>query len=991
MQLKLLDFFKKYIFAILLVLVTSFLLWQNFKPGTWLTGWDTLHPEFDFLLNLKRVIFGVWRSEQGLGALASHAHMVEIPRIIFLWFSSLILPTYFLRFFYFALMLILGPLGMYFFIKNTSEKLDLKIPAFFGGLFYVLNLGTMQHFYIPFEMFATLYAFLPWLFLWAFKFMKSGQKKNLVIFSLITILSAPMAYAPVLWYAYFACLVIYLTGLYFHKIRNLKRLFVIILITLLINSYWLLPNIYSVIGSDNLIPEAKINQLFSDRAFEHDKKYANPGNAILLEGFLFDWQEYQSGKFVNLLAAWQTHLKNPVVLASGWILFLFIPFGLIASMIKKEKFSYIVFPVFIFSGLFLIYGIWPLSNIFLYFRDHFSSIFREALRFPWTKFSIFVIFCYSYYFSKGIEIIWGKFKYLIFIIPVFFVIWMLPAFRGYFISSTRQTSIPKEYSEVFNWFKTQPFNEKIGLFPVPNFWGWDYYQWGFEGAGFIWFGLPQSVLVRDFDRWDPANENYYWEISYASYSKNLDLFEKVLEKYQVNWLLVDENLINPSFVKALYTDELERMLSESKKINLVRKIGRLKIYKVNLSTPIKDNIFLANDLPVISPKYQWGNFDQGYQENGNYIENSVSNFKPRILYPFRELFTGKKQSDLNFKIEEDNTNFILTKTFSESIEDYNLVLPSFGQSELTWSEVGLDGSVKTYNLNVQVSLENKTIKIIFPKINIYHKSGSEIIRDKAASELINCNGFQIGRVFYETHKENSKEYLRLKSSDAIGCSLAFWLPNLSHQAGYLVSVESRHLSGEAALFWLENLTVKKADIETYVSRYSEFENDYFIQPPMAVDGLGYGFHIDNSSFGLDETVNDIGMISVNPFPYLYLSQVKLVEKDYTGVSPTYNKNFEVLSANRFYYTVKINNLDRSDNQPTLVLSQSYNSGWYLFGAGSETEHVLVNNWANGWVLPKTNDQSPKTIYIIFLPQLLEFLGFFLSIFALVLILRSKQS
>ena len=81
--------------------------------------------------------------------------------------------------------------------------------------------------------------------------------------------------------------------------------------------------------------------------------------------------------------------------------------------------------------------------------------------------------------------------------------------------------------------------------------------------------------------------------------------------------------------------------------------------------------------------------------------------------------------------------------------------------------------------------------------------------------------------------------------------------------------------------------------------------------------------------------------------------------------------------------------------PIIYLSQSYHPGWkayeikcqnsklkcqiysffpFIFGKEIK-EHVLVNNWANGWRLeepPKPANQS--TLIIIFLPQYLEFLG-----------------
>ena len=150
-----------YIFPLILFFIITAISISNYEPGTWLSGWDTLHPEFNFVLNLKRVLFGVWREEQGLGTVAIHSHIAELPRILVLWILSFVLPLSVLRYLFFFICLLVGPLGVYYLLKKFVRP----EAAFLGGLFYLLNLGTMQNFYLPLEMFATAYAFLPWLFL----------------------------------------------------------------------------------------------------------------------------------------------------------------------------------------------------------------------------------------------------------------------------------------------------------------------------------------------------------------------------------------------------------------------------------------------------------------------------------------------------------------------------------------------------------------------------------------------------------------------------------------------------------------------------------------------------------------------------------------------------------------------------------------------------------------------------------------------------------
>src|SRR3990172_5825989 len=106
---------QRLFFPVLLVVLIILILANNYTPGTILSGWDVLHPEFDFKLAVYRAFYGVWRDDQGVGALAVHSHMADLPRILLLWFFSIFLEESFIRYFYFFATLLIGPLGIYFF------------------------------------------------------------------------------------------------------------------------------------------------------------------------------------------------------------------------------------------------------------------------------------------------------------------------------------------------------------------------------------------------------------------------------------------------------------------------------------------------------------------------------------------------------------------------------------------------------------------------------------------------------------------------------------------------------------------------------------------------------------------------------------------------------------------------------------------------------------------------------------------------------------
>lgn len=653
------------VFPGIIAFICVFLAVANFVPGTYLSGWDTLHPEFNFPLNFQRLIFGVFRDNQGLGAIAAHAHMSDLPRVAIIYLLSFFLPDQILRYLLIVSCWLIGTLGLYFFCKEillkSSSHIIKEVCSFLGSLFYLLNLGTLQHFYVPFEMFTVQYAFLPWLFLLAAKYVNTGKKSILFYFAVVSLLASPMAYAPVLWYAYFASLILFL--LPFLK-KHFKSIMLIVFISLLINSFWILPNIYFLLsGAAQNVPDAKINQLFSEEAFSYNKSYGSLQNVLIFKNFLFDWTAYQpNGKFDYLLSNWREHLEQPFVIFVGYFLSFISLLGLIYSIIKKNKFGIALIAPSIFALIFLINENPPLEQLFIFLRDQ-SAIFKEALRFPFTKFSIILIFAFACYFALAQEFISKFWRYLkipiliwiqvlIFSAGIFF--FMIPSFKGDYISKLMQVKIPEEYFEIFEWFNNQPNNGRVANLPIHTFWGWTYYNFGFQGAGFLSFGIKQPLLDRDFDRWNPSNESYYREMSNAIYSKNLNLLENTLDKYQIKYLFLDENVINPgigSDIGVLFTNEIKSLLSRSEGIKLRKNLNGLYVYEYDLKYPTKGYFFT----PTYNSTKMGGSL---FVDNQNLINKSLLNIDDNQLVISPLAILSNKIQISNFLINEE-------KVFSE--------------------------------------------------------------------------------------------------------------------------------------------------------------------------------------------------------------------------------------------------------------------------------------------------------------------------------------
>ena len=706
--------------VITLFLIALFLAFKNYTPGTFLSGWDTLHPEFNFGLNFQRLFFGVFRSEQGLGAVAAHSHMSDLPRVILLYIFDQFMPLSFLRYSYIFLNLIIGPVGMYFFLQKFVLKN--KTASFLGGLFYLLNLGTIQQFIVPFEMFTTQYAMLPWIFLFATQYLCSTvpNRKIVILFALVMFFSAPMAYAATLWYITFACLFLYLFALSLPTLIKkglpagksgffvFKKTINLILLSLLVNSFWILPNVYFVLTSGASVTYANINTLFSPQAFLYNKEFGNAKDIALIKNFLFDWGAYMGGNhFGNLLSVWIDYLNKPYVTIIGFFFTSVGILGLIYSIVKKNKIALSFFPVLIFVLFFLINDNPPTSSLYRFF-EKVVPLFKEAFRFPADKVLGIFILVFSLYFALGQMAIISLIKKLpsfsikfglifqIVLISGLLIYYMMPAFNGNLISPLMRIKVPSYYFDVFSYFNRQKDNGRIADLPIQSPWGWAYYDWypttasgqaykaSYQGAGFIWFGIKQPVLNRDFDRWSPLNEQYYREMSHAVYSKSDELFKKAIEKYNIHYILLDESIIAPeNDARILYYDELKKLLEKLEKENFARQdaeFGKVKIFKV---IDIPNFAYLIDNYAKVSPKSGSYYEDFAYIKYKDYV--TWEKTEDATFYPFRDLIDAQshilkgrikisqegaeinfqKQNNASFPSLIDAENFINADLFLE--------------------------------------------------------------------------------------------------------------------------------------------------------------------------------------------------------------------------------------------------------------------------------------------------------------------------------------
>lgn len=772
-----------------LIIITIFLSIRNYNPGTWLSGWDTLHPEFNFGLNISRQVFGVFRGEQGLGAVAAHSHMADLPRTLILYLFHFFFPTNLLRYLYIFLNLVIGPLGMYFFLNKIVVKN--KTSAFLGGLFYLLNLGTMQQFIVPFEMFVVEYGIVPWLFFFATEYLYSQKqtgKKLLTLFSLTTLLATPMAYAATLWYLYFFAFILYLGTLSLPSFLKkdfalLKKSAVLIVLSLLINSFWILPNIYFALTQGGNVAKANINVLFSPQAFLYNKEFGNLKDIALLKIFYFDWGVYAGGNhFTNLLQPFITHLNSPFVTQIGYLFALIGVLGLFYSIVnlKKNSAGLSLLPLFILALFFLINDNPPTSFIYK-LLSQVIPLFREAFRFPGDKILGIAIFIFAIYFAFGqlllVNIISKipRIKFLTFLqllITVFLLFYfMQPAFKGFLISPYMRIQIPSSYFDMFSWFNSQKDKGNIANLPIHSPWGWQYYNWykdkpSFQGSGFISFGVKQPILDRDFDRWSPYNEQYYREMSYAVYSENKELFKKVIEKYNVHYILLDKSIIAPeNSPKILFYKEIENMLTELETDKLIKEkmeFGKnLIVYQIanssNYARFVKNYTSVSPPAPAL---YE----DFAFEKFNDYITDaSYSSY-----YPFRAIIDGQSHFLTPFSLTQEGVKISFSKVFNKPIMPSFIKNEDYIPADVFIKKEGKILNVAFYPRLPQENTNQSSIPIIDSLIlsgnnNVLSINGiNNFVLDKLAENT----PLSLGTIFLKTNGQNTIN-LYQKTPDSI--------------------------------------------------------------------------------------------------------------------------------------------------------------------------------------------------------------------------------
>jgi hypothetical protein len=667
------------------------LILTNMPWTQWFLGWDSINPELNPWLNVRRAFFSSWQENYGVGTVTGHGFAGTLPHSLIAGFLSLLLPEHLVRSVFTFLCLYAGGFGVYTLLRLLlGDRKDAEFASTVGALFYVLNLATIQIFAIQLDAFAGHFATLPWVF-WALTACLTRSYRRDWLFLVVTLfLSTFQAFIPSVFLAFGAAwgifLLVYLIA---HRFRpaSIGKVAAVAALTLAVNAYWLFPILYYQQAGNATFLNSYNNMISTDDFIEKNRKYGDSQDMALLRGFYWDLEKDD----VPVFAPWIEHQRNPIVLALGYATFAGVAIGVGVALLKLLRWTWVAFAgvlLFFFTSLATAFP--PFS----YITELLQIIptYRQAFRSGFTKLSIGTAFGYAIFLAVGVlAALWllerkraGKRMMVVArgAIIAGLLLYALPAFTGNLLYRNLKLDLPSSYREVIDFFGTQP-NGRIADFPQDCSEGWYGYNWGYFGSGFYWYGIEQPFMSRSFDVWNAGNESYYWEITQALRAQDMSAVDSVLAKYDVKWVLYDPNFQhcrdNRAFAHHLaFLDHV----ANSDRYTLARTFeaaGRetIKVYEFEGSSA-ESFVEIRTGLPNILPETKWTDDDVAYRENGAYISDES---RPAdVYYPFRRLFTKRSADENPVSIDRDAGSITFETRVSSAATGSRLSVPGFADS-----------------------------------------------------------------------------------------------------------------------------------------------------------------------------------------------------------------------------------------------------------------------------------------------------------------------
>ena len=277
----------------------------------------------------------------------------------------------------------------------------------------------------------------------------------------------------------------------------------------------------------------------------------------------------------------------------------------------------------------------------------------------------------------------------------------------------------------------------------------------------------------------------------------------------------------------------------------------------------------------------------------------------------------------------------------------------------TFSDFSTANLLPTTDTNIDLNTLTKT-KIDFENFTDFSNCGPH-------QNLQNPSDFILQK------KSNSTKIILKNYASACW---GFHYDSLDRSTNYLLHVPHENFEGLPPRITVIDHT---HNINIVEKQLNSNNDDYFYIPAGSPYQLGLSVNFQIQSFPRTTSINTVSPPELYSIPLLQSAPQVFPQKHF---SSTYSSSW-------------LHILKNPPIEKYLIFSQSFDSGWLAFYFDNFKlkflPHFLVNNWANGWAIPESSFQNPVSVYILFWPQLLEFIGFGLLIGIFIWTLKKPNS
>lgn len=549
----------------------------------------------------------------------------------FAFFQAIGISLYYSERLLFMLLFALPGYFMYVLVREVLNKSYGEIAGVFAGLFYMMNLYTLQVRWSGVSLMANFgYAFLPLFFYFYYRGLKNKNWKTYgILGGLTSLLFASSASTPtyivVVWLIIFLYFIVY-TVVHFNKSKSfhtIRYTLYFISVYFLFNLWWILPTI------------STLPTHFSTTFVEG----AGGGHTEL--SYLLENRIAQIVNVFRMLSHWGffgAHYGDPYyyyadVYISPIFIFItiLIPVTVIASLIifpKNESIT--AFGVVCIVSLFLVKGTNPpMGEVYrwLFLNVPFFRIFRMQF----DKFGIMLTFSYSILLGCTLGFVYDtvisrrkltifslnkfynkKRQYVssicfIIMLLLIFVAYPFPFYTGDVIREETEIlkgghfSAPSYYEDAGNWVNQDQTHYKILLLPFRKEIGGGgstfAYRWGYAGTEISKYYMHKPFVVN---RQGPAvlNDNLYLNVI----GLNKTEYATLWGLQNIRYILVSGDY--DVSVWPTEVDSPEEILGVLNASNLTRKksFGELHFYEIKNFSPkvySPTKVFFFNNLSKI--------------------------------------------------------------------------------------------------------------------------------------------------------------------------------------------------------------------------------------------------------------------------------------------------------------------------------------------------------------------------------------------------------